>query len=97
MTTEIDETTGLPELPEGEFWRVTDGYDNKYHYVQLRKKGKFLWFNVSYKITDELIFSGLSQESILEASYRIIRRIEDNENNQHLIGNYPPNSLEVDG
>lgn len=25
--TKIDETTGLPELPEGYFWRVIDGYD----------------------------------------------------------------------
>lgn len=52
--TDIDETTGLPTLPEGHFWEVQKSGDkvsldiNVRYYELVQKKKKFLWFYIHY-------------------------------------------------
>lgn len=46
----IDPNTGLPELPDGYFWRITDGY------ALWKLKIKFHWGPFAFTIADKSIF-----------------------------------------
>lgn len=90
----IDETTGLPELPEGYFWRIKkDIYP--FAQVQIRKQGRFFSYK---KYSSPLYRSSLeypraivkTAEYAIESWQRQNKILGDND----VYGDYPPKKLE---
>jgi hypothetical protein len=89
-----DPETGLPEVPEGYFWKVEKQY-GRMPYVTLRRRyGKlFGLFNTggSYKVGEKYIVE-LTEGRIREGSYKVFREVFDS-SSDHLLGEYPPKKL----
>lgn len=89
MTVEIDETTGLPVLPDGEFWRVRK-YTKDSLQVQRRRRrwlgSKLVDYELALTSPD---YSGSVEGRIAEAAREVLSR----PNVRHLIGDYPPKRL----
>lgn len=93
----IDPNTGMPEVPEGYFWRVKKSLltGDTFTDVELRVK----WFFMSYVVASHPIYnSHVSAQSILEAAeyimlYSAWSERRRGETKEHLYGDYPPNKL----
>jgi len=96
----MDETTGLPELPEGYFFRVhKQSSYSKYHYVTMfrKKQKRFLFWTYTRNV--ELIFNDmihptLTKENVRQAAINCTRQWERwKSSDGSLVGDYPPKSL----
>lgn len=96
--TRLDKSTGLPEVPEGYFWRIKRwnyGHGPYSLRVELRRR---LAFGLSVAVEDSL--SRHTEEDILRSANQVLRlsaaRIENrrtiNERDK-FVGDYPPKSL----
>lgn len=90
MSYEIDESTGLPKLPKGYFWRVVDSGE-EYVRVQVRKKTLLSskvkgWCPVRKK--------DASKSTILSAARYAMREMARDTDWRSYIGDYPPKKLE---
>ena len=97
----IDPNTGLPELPEGYFFRVHESYaGSKHHYVtvyrKVEKRSFFFWTRTvdQKQIFSQLVFNGLNERSIRTAAQEcMIQWAEWKAGNPDLLGDYPPKKL----
>lgn len=91
----IDSATGLPELPEGYFWRVRTGSLSR-DYLDLRKK---TWYGS--KVIDNRVLRYYDGEgNVIEPRVEILNRAKriygEFENPwDEYYGDYPPKKLEV--
>lgn len=110
MAVEIDSNTGLPELPEGHFWRVSTDDCGEVK-IAIRKHRKLWW---SKRIIGGYVRHGEDHRHILSLSNEaltpaaIFATAEDcleawrerdakrvrYETNRKLLGSYPPKKLE---
>lgn len=84
--TDIDTATGLPDLPEGYFWRVTDW--GEFLFIKLVKKG---WINVTVK-KSPIFKKDATQSLILHVARDIYRETFDKTHLKY-VGDYPALSL----
>lgn len=91
MSYEIDESTGLPELPEGYFWRVTPGSGSRYVYLQMRKRR---W--LGSKLIDDSILrkSEITVELVQRRATKILLDFNPDSDYKKFVGDYPPKKLE---
>lgn len=90
----IDPKTGLPELPEGHFWRVKMGSLSINH-LELRKKA---WYG-SRKLHDRALFYYDRNKNVLDPAGEIERAATSIMNEfidpwTDYYGDYPPKKLE---
>src|SRR5690606_37979043 len=93
-TYDADPATGLPAMPEGQFWRVKHARDSSYVHLQLRERRRFgsrllSWTTISKK-------HKLSEKAVREAAAYIVHCEPDRENKltrHDLIGDYPPKTI----
>jgi hypothetical protein len=84
-----DPTTGLPELPEGFFWRVTD--EGKYSYVKLKKTRKRFWAKT---VADSIMETRkVTKELIRSRAWSLLEGFRFEGPDADLFGDYPPKSL----
>lgn len=97
MTVTIDPNTGLPELPEGYFWRVVDGYfANELH---IRKKFGPFSIKQEERVLNYYTFENGFRE-LLDPAEEIKRVAADmgkelSDPWAAYIGDYPPKKLET--
>lgn len=89
----IDDKTGLPELPEGYFWRVKESV-SIFVDVEIRKK----WWVGSRQVAWTSMYrSQLSKQKILECARYVLskwrRDVTETNDSRALLGDYPPKSL----
>lgn len=119
----IDVNTGLPQLPEGYFWRVTYPLDEDYSFftapldrTKLKvflmeespdkkvedKRNKLIqrmiplkdtWEKQSPTGTYSELCKGVSNQAIVDAAYRILKRQRRDKALSAKIGDYPPKKL----
>jgi hypothetical protein len=94
MEVTIDKNTGLPELPEGHFWRIVDRHETIYPVkLQLRRK---TWYGSTVVATD---ISGSHPEYVLataESLFSLVEaRLSQKARVKALVGDYPPKKLEA--
>jgi hypothetical protein len=90
----IDPSTGLPELPEGWTWKVTQS--GKYFYATIWSFKKVLWWKVKTETTHDSLDTPLTKDKLLRASkeaYIDWRRYVQTLGQQDLLGTYPPKRL----
>lgn len=89
----IDETTGLPELPAGFFWRITRGIGSEYVYLQIRQRR---WYG-SKKVAASIIEKAeISVSEILWSANHALRKFDPSgSRHKQFVGDYPPNTLVV--
>ena len=90
----IDETTGLPALPEGYFWRVRQGSLYMDH-LELRKR---IWFG-SWKVHERVLPYYDKDRKRLDPKETILRYARSIMGEFHnpwdnFYGDYPPKKLE---
>lgn len=90
MNYDIDESTGLPELPEGYFWRVVNSGE-EYVRVQVRRKTLFGskvegWCPVRKKEANKSTISSAARYALIESKQGTGWR--------SYLGDYPPKKLE---
>lgn len=103
--TDLDPSTGLPALPEGQFWRVRVDHtlSGGSLYVELREKRKH-WFG-SWKIAEYgptyLDMCGTVENTIAYNARRVMEKSEHLRKQdsrlkiaESLAGDYPPKKLE---
>lgn len=83
----LDPATGMPTLPEGQFWRVTPESCFSYSEVQLREK---TWYG-SKKLKSTT--THLYKESVLGNAAFILDNLSTYKPDMSLLGDYPPLSL----
>jgi hypothetical protein len=86
----INDETGLPDLPEGHFWRFTEG--TLFYKCELRKKWKFLGIPVSSLLAQKTM-NGLNEEVMVRAATLIMEDREDYMKAESLLGDYPPKKI----
>lgn len=94
----IDTNTGLPELPEGHFWRVTSGVDGME--VQWRKP---TWYGSKVVGSTEIDVNSegvsicynqaITPEDVLYNAKYVYKQQERYQKNRNLLGDYPPKKL----
>lgn len=97
----IDPETGLPELPEGYFFRVHTLFSgSRFHYVTIYRKVEkrhfFFWTRTEdhKQIFSEMVHDGLNERSILRAARGCLDQwAEWKTGNPDLLGDYPPKKL----
>lgn len=90
--TKIDTETGLPELPEGHFWRVLVRY-NQYYRIQIRKEVKLFGFRLgSYEVSEQVMLV-LTRGEIANRARELYHKTYKPEGEFALLGDYPPKSL----
>lgn len=86
----IDETTGLPQLPEGMFWRITKPNIIGNHEIQLRKK----LFIGSVKLEYGQVPPGAMRPGrIYESAAWALAQLNVSKQGAPFIGDYPPKRL----
>lgn len=102
MNIKIDETTGLPEVPDGYWWSVTADADKVM--VWLDWKGRGLWDDSinrieipHYRLSGDSIHpEKVKRKRILRAAKRVYKRMFRTMyggGNCDFVGTYPPKSL----
>lgn len=93
---EISEVTGLPELPEGYFWRVTARY-NHYTgefaglYVALMRREKRWWGGHSeYEIMGDAERLEAGRNTVVVTAEAVYRRWQCARERVQYVGDYPP-------
>ena len=96
----IDTNTGLPELPEGHFWRVTTGFEGME--VQWRKP---TWYGSKVVGSTEIDQTSagvrirysqeITPEDVLHNAKYVYKQQERYQKNRNLLGDYPPKKLYV--
>lgn len=88
----IDENTGLPELPEGYFWRVkADSAGTRVHRMRKRKLLPATSTGSSYIFPH---LHGTVEQSIKRAARDVLNDNNNEESLRTYKGDYPPNKLE---
>lgn len=91
MTIKIDPATGLPELPEGSFWRVKMSYSHPH--VTIRRNvtllGMKLW---SYEVAEEIMLR-LTEDEIRREALVLYGKTYRSDFDGSLLGDYPPKKL----
>lgn len=93
---EIDEATGLPVLPAGHFWRVTqfEGDYQTYNYLGLHRREP-RWYNQNRTVRIHSSEIGsLSQSGIRQAALDMLTVLDYKASQEKFLGDYPPKSLE---
>jgi len=86
----FDANTGLPELPEGMFWRIKPSIA-EYAHVEIRKK---VWFFSVLKAYGVLRKSELTSRSeILTTAYYAMKCLYNKTDIAKVYGDYPPKKL----
>lgn len=89
----VPEKKSLPELPEGYYWRTTEGKYN-YNFVHLMKKSRWGDKSIGSSLVKKTAFT---KENIIEAAEWVMREfdylIEEKSINPHLLGDFPPKVL----
>lgn len=91
---EIDDSTGLPVVPEGQFWRVKQPASfSVYSHVQLRRGTRF---GSKLVAQSPIEASELTKKGILSSAAYIVRyQASLKPIDKTLYGDYPPKKLEV--
>lgn len=91
-TFEIDDATGLPQVPEGMFWRVKK--QTSLHWrVELREEKFFSSRLVSYA-TSRYDIAPVSKENILSsAAFALTEYRRTSHGDMSLLGYYPPKKV----
>lgn len=97
----IDVNTGLPELPEGYFFRVAkrSTYSEYYYVTVYRKVKKKRFFFWTYEKDVEQIFNNmihptLNERNIRDAAYKCVQDWDNwKARDTSLLGDYPPKKL----
>jgi hypothetical protein len=92
LTLKIDENTGLPELPEGHFWRVLVRYGVHYR-IQIREEVKILGFKLGSCEVGEQVMLELTPNETSRRARELYHKIYMGKDQKSLLGDYPPKSL----
>lgn len=90
--TKIDTETGLPELPEGHFWRVLVRYNHHYR-IQIRKEVKLFGFPLGSEEISEQVMLELTRGEIRNRANELYHKTYKSDSQFALLGDYPPKSL----
>lgn len=97
MTKLIDPATGMPQVPEGQFWKVIPALTAGMFRVQLRKKTVF---GLSQILGWTLADSPLSEHRVRHAAFSVLDNIEEDkrksassQRDAQFVGTYPPKKL----
>lgn len=102
----IDPTTGLPELPEGYFWKVSRtenpyGLSEEPVFVELMRTSTFDGVLVLYRrvtrftpFEEYVDFRDLKPRHIRSTAKSVYRAWKRLQRSEELLGDYPPNSLQ---
>ena len=87
---EMDEATGLPAVPEGYFWRVTEPQGGGWS-VQLRKR---TWYG-SRCAAGTVTRCEMTASKVKELAGYVLKYKFEKEpvHEMHLVGDYPPKTL----
>lgn len=85
----IDENTGLPELPEGHFWRIKDS-SPEYLRVQIRKRA---WIGSKVMAWSVVRKSNATPDEVLRTATLVLWEIKHGANWRNCLGDYPPKKL----
>lgn len=85
------ETTGLPALPDGMFWRITRPNIIGMHEIQLRKKLIIGSTNLGYTQRSP---ETMHAEGIQRDARYLLRQYQGNSSGMKYVGDYPPKKLE---
>lgn len=88
----IDDVTGLPELPEGYFWRIANRV-SIYIDVEIRKKTWIGSKMVTQKVTTISDASARRIRTLAELAHRDV--FGDGASWRQILGDYPPKKLET--
>lgn len=90
MDMDIDIETGMPELPENQYWRVTGWFSATYR-VALKQK---TWYG-SKELANWASFKSGGKDGIKWAARLALRYSKETKNRKKdpLVGNYPPRSI----
>lgn len=84
-----DPATGLPELPEGHFWRITRSAGD-YLRVQIRRKLRLGSRVVAWSV---VLKSKANPEEIVHAAGYAMRDLRQGKRWREYLGDYPPKTL----
>lgn len=100
-TFDVDPTTGMPVLPEGQFWRVKRIFFGQFWEVQLRQRGMF-W---SYKVESRTFGNEapITRDNVLNGAGHCLKEVAERRAahesakgepvGKDLLGDYPPKRL----
>jgi hypothetical protein len=93
-TFELDDATGLPVLPAGQFWRVSKSVGSSYVDVQRREKRR--WGSRPVGKQHPVQKNEATPEEILEAAeYILWKEVQSPDADyRKVLGDYPPKRLE---
>jgi hypothetical protein len=93
----IDPSTGLPEVPEGFFWKISYAYTPGAFRITLRKK---LFGPFSQEVKFGIMYPPLTDDEIIETAEWVLGEWEDEKDrvaaeyeSSKYIGTYPPKNL----
>lgn len=95
--TNIDPATGLPQLPEGYFWRVRkDTFFRQYSYIEIRKPGRLFGSKIVVQATRHT--EDIDEQEIRTFADMLSEELEEKLNpkprtEKNLFGDYPPKKL----
>ncbi len=95
--TKKDSATGLPEVPEGYFWRVgtqESGHWFPYTIWLMRKVPRRFFSGTKDEYVDSQGFQDLSNQAIKLAAQKVMLNQKFLVMERELLGDYPPKSLE---
>jgi hypothetical protein len=92
LTLKIDKDTGLPELPEGHFWRVLVRYGAHYR-IQIREEVKILGFKLGSTEVAEQVMLELTPNETSRRARELYQKTYMGKDKLALLGDYPPKSL----
>lgn len=90
-TFEMDDSTGMPVVPEGHFWRVKRVWPSFWE-VQLRKKRPG-WFSEKVEYATFSTYRGITRTHILDGAGYCLTRTKRVKMDNSLLGDYPPKTL----
>ena len=86
---ELDESTGLPKLPKGYFWRVGRKDRDGDHCLYILRGV----FPLCYAVKHTWIYGTLTEDKILYQAQDLFIDWSKERGSKNLVGNYPPKTL----
>jgi hypothetical protein len=97
LTQLIDSNTGLPAVPDGQFWKIVPATTAGYFRVQLRGKP---FLGLSQTLGWTVVDSPLSDSKVQDAAFYVLDQIEqasrltrEAQQDAKYIGSYPPKKI----
>lgn len=86
----INELTGMPELPEGHFWRITSGFGSEYLRIQVRKRR---WLGSSVVVWTVVAKDEATPRKIRQRAASTAAKLSNPYRWVDFVGDYPPKRL----